>query len=311
MKKQKNALLKIKISIAFSIVGVAFISFFNPQPISSKIDKEKFWSDKVHNAKKYNIVFCGDSRIYRGVATKTVSKELLPLELDVLNYGFSSGGHNKEMFLSAESKLISSIGIKSIVLGITPYSLTRKGQSNAHFKQEKNRSWSDIFSRRFIYPAFRFFEPTSPMRIIDYATSNQTGYYEKFINDGWVQSHKIPEGKESALRSYTKQFINNTVKKEFISNMGKQIRAWKKAGIQVFAFRVPSSVEMEALENSISGYNNEQVRNAIEMSGGEWLSIPNKESFHSYDGSHLHHSSAISLSKELGKQLKTKLKRNN
>ena len=93
--------------------------------------------------------------------------------------------------------------------------------------------------------------------------------------------------------------------------MEKQIRTWEKAGIQVFAFRVPSSVEMEVLENSISGYNNEQVRNAIEMSGGEWLSIPNKESYHSYDGSHLHHNSAILLSEELGKQLKNKLKYSN
>ena len=311
MDKQINAVLKIKMAIVLSIVGIAFASFFNPEPISSRIEKEKFWADKVHSAKKYNIVFCGDSRIYRCISTEAISRELLPLELDVLNYGFSSGGHNKEMFLAAEKKLVTSTEIKAIVLGITPYSLTPKGQANAHFKQETNRDWTDIFSRRFLYPAFRFFEPTSPMEIIDHITSNQTGYHEKFIEGGWVKSYKIPEEKESALKSYSKQFKNNIVNNNFVSNLGKQVLAWEKAGIQVFAFRVPSSIEMENLENSISGYSNERVRKAIEISGGEWLLIPNKGSYHSYDGSHLHHNSAVLLSEELGKQLKSKLGQSN
>ena len=86
---------------------------------------------------------------------------------------------------------------------------------------------------------------------------------------------------------------------------------FENTGIQVFAFRVPSSIEMETLENSISNYNEEQVRTAIERAGGEWILMPNKEPYHSYDGSHLHYRSAISLSKELGKQLKSRLKQPN
>ena len=271
--------------------------------MSSVIDKEKFWADKVHAKTKYDVIFAGDSRVYRGIASKVVSDQLNGLK--VLNFGFSSGGLNSEIFDAIEKRLTK--GDKTIiVLGITPYSLTPKAQQNEHFHQEKERDRKEVFRRRFISPVIHFFDPIKPAEII-YYKDEKKGYYERFHKDGWVASIKIPVDSNAALKSYRKNFKNNKVSMEVLQQLCKRVAEWKREGFAIFAFRMPTTKGMRLLENEISGFNELEVKKNLTASGVKWIEVQNKSSYPSYDGSHLEAAAAVKFSKYLGQELRKNL----
>jgi hypothetical protein len=290
--------------LILGVILIGFIGVIRPTPLSSIVMKEKFWADKVHANKRYNVIISGDSRVYRGVDPKSVSIELG--DLKVLNFGFSSAGFNNYMYKEINKRILQSSDTKIIILGITPYSLTAKAQENSHYKQEKERDPDDIFIRRYVNPVFHFFDPIKPTDLL-FNSDTISGYHENFRKDGWVASYRIPSDSLYALSRYRKNFKNNTVQPEIVHQLSAQIKKWVKDGIKVFAMRIPSSQAMEILENEISGYNENTVMKEIESAGGQWLHFENKFDYTSYDGSHLSQESAVIFSKDLGKTLKIKL----
>lgn len=290
-----------------AIVFVYTIGMLRPQPLSSVILKEKFWADKVHSKKKYDVLFAGDSRIYRGVDPKSVSEELGGLE--VINFGFSSGGYNDVMFNEINNRLKMNNETSIIVLGLTPYSLTPKAQENQHFNQEKNRDIKEVLNRRFINPALNFFDPIKPTDLI-HANKAPKGYQERFRSHGWVESRKTPFNPKAALPIYVKDFKDNLVSKDVLESLYGQIKLWQQQGIEVLAFRMPTTLEMETLENAISGYDEKEIKKRIEEAEGKWIEIKDRYHYSSYDGSHLIDTSAREFSRYLGKQINKNLKTN-
>lgn len=289
------------------IALIFFVGLIRPEPISSIVDKERFWAEKVHSSKKYNVVFEGDSRFYRGIDPKSVSKEIDGFK--VLNFGFSSGGHNDMVFEAVSQKLDMSHKTKIVVLGLTPYSLTPKAQENKHYQQELNRTKDEVFKRRFLTPFLKFFDPIKPTAFFK-MTSRDTvsGYHEKFRDDGWVESFKIPYNSEAALSVYARDFDENKVSDNVTENLLNQIHLWTSQNIKVFALRMPTTRKMEELENNISGYNERILKKAVNGKGGFWIDIPNKYGYSSYDGSHLMDTSAINFSRFVGKEIARKLR---
>ncbi|RIV72570.1 hypothetical protein [Flagellimonas aequoris] len=289
---------------ALTIALVYFVGAYKPKPISSTIQKEKFWADKTHSNSKYNVIFIGDSRLYRGIDPRTVSKTLKGLK--VLNFGYSSGGHNEVIFNEISQRFVESDKTRAVVLVLSPYSLTPKAQENSHFNQEKERNKKDVFNRRYIAPFFDFFDPVKPSEIFQ---SNDTiqGYHEIFRPDGWVESYKIPSNPEYALKVYVNDFRDNKVSQDVLDKVYDQVKEWKKQGIQVFAFRMPTTQAMERLEDSISGYKENEIRMNFEKAGGEWINIDDRYGYESYDGSHLERKSAIRFSDYIGNEIQKRM----
>lgn len=271
--------------------------------MSSLIEKEKFWSDKVHAKTKYNVVVAGDSRVYRGISSEILSEELGGVK--VLNFGFSSGGLNNEIFNEIEKRLVKD-DQTIIVLGVTPYSLTPKAQLNEHFKQEKERDEMEVFRRRFVSPVIHFFDPITPTDII-YAKDGKKGYYERFHKDGWVASLKTPIDSNAALKSYKKNFKDNKVSQKVLQEIYTRVAEWRRDGINVFAFRCPSTQGMVLLENKVSGFNESEIKKNLIASGAKWIGINRMNKYSSYDGSHLQEESAIRFSKYLGQVMRKNL----
>ena len=305
--------MKIKYSHTFflmlimAIIFIYAIGTLRPQPLSSVILKEKLWSDKVHSKKHYDVLFAGDSRIYRGVDPKSVSEQLGGLE--VINFGFSSGGYNDVMFNEINNRLKMNNETSIIVLGLTPYSLTPKAQENQHFNQEKNRDRKEVLNRRFINPALNFFDPIKPTDLI-HINKSPKGYQERFRSHGWVESRKTPFNPKAALPIYVKDFKDNLVSKDVLESLYGQIKLWQEKGIEVFAFRMPTTLEMETLENAISGYREKEIKKGVEEAGGKWIYIKDRYLYISYDGSHLTDTSAKEFSTYLGRQINETFKNN-
>ena len=286
--------------LASAILGIWLVGYWRPEPISSSIQKDKFWVTKVHSKKTYDVIVTGDSRVYRGIDPSSISKALNGI--DVLNFGFSSGGHNPFIFSEIEKRLDETSKHKMIVLSLTPFSLTSKAQNNAHFIQENERDRKEVLLRRYVNPALSFFDPIKPTDIM-YANDTKQGYYERFRSHGWVESRKIPYNNKAALKSYAKNFENNRIDNDVVQQVLSQVKGWTGQGIQVFAVRMPTTKEMEILENELSGYSEEELKKEFEKAGGYWIDYENRYRYTSYDGSHLDAEAAKYFSAYLGTEL--------
>ena len=94
----------------------------------------QFWIHKVHTSERFDMIFVGDSRIYRGIAPSEIQKKMPALS--VFNFGFSSGGLNATLLDAAERKLLGS-GRKIIILGVSPNALTATSALNEEYKEFK------------------------------------------------------------------------------------------------------------------------------------------------------------------------------
>jgi hypothetical protein len=219
------------------------------------------------------------------------------------NFGFSSGGLSQPYLRSVE-RLVDSRGEKrSIVLGVTPWSLTPRAERENQFLDEVKRPAAEVWERLYIGPATRFFRPYSLAEVaawlqgrrIEISTAH---YYQDFRTDGWVASRKAPEDEESALGEYVANFKGNPVSPKIIDDLLVTVQGWRAKGVRVFAFRLPTTSAMRELEKNLSGFDEESFVARFEKAGGIWLPI-RPTAYHSYDGSHLDESAALDLSRDL------------
>ena len=76
--------------------------------------------------------------------------------------------------------------------------------------------------------------------------------------------------------------------------------------LRLLGFRPPSTLAMEQLEDSLSGFNYSSFISKFKQNGGVWLTFSLKD-YVSYDGSHLHYESANKFSKNLGLKIENTL----
>ena len=293
--------------LLLSVLALPLPEFFLPSTMTydeiERIDRERFWAVKTHRNDLYDMVLLGDSRTYRGVSPQAM-QELLP-QLRILNFGYSSLGLTTELVDEAIKKIDTASAKKILVIGVTPYSLTKKAAMNEHFLQEKNRKREDLWQRRYINPLYLKWQQWMHPEISAQKSPAINGtpiYHQEFYDNGWVGSRTEPENTKIALKIYREEFKNNQVEPGTINQLAHKTKELVGQGIEVFAYRVPCAIELKQLEDEVSGFAEESFIKQFIEAGGKWITLPD-QSFHSYDGSHLTKESAIEMSKLLAKKI--------
>lgn len=291
---------KILLVIPITIILTIGFRLLFPSVDNSKTDEQYFWTLKTHTTERFDIVILGDSRIYRGVSPEILT-ENIP-NCSAINLGYSSAGLSNLYFDFVYDKLNTASKNRVIILGISPHSLTLSALKNEELLTYLNQPV--IETKKIIHLAnlYKLTEMAMPSQLVNSLNVNKKkpiNYHQEFYKNGWVKSCKDNPDKESALVSYASIFSNNMVSDLAITNLCERIQKWNKEGVKVICFRTPSSLKMEALEDSLSGFNEAEIKSKITLNGGLWIDY-NSDDFTSYDGSHLHYKSAIILSKGLG-----------
>lgn len=283
--------------IVLIIFFIGLIKLFLPDPKQNKEESESFWSNKTHAPSTYDIVACGDSRIYRGISDDIIltSKE----KLSFLNLGYSSAGLSKDYLKFALSKFDSEANPKVLVVGITPHALTREAFNN--YKLNFCLKFNDFekFRFKFLSKYLKHIVPYKFQELINYKEKN---YLQRYDKSGWVASNKLIQDSTFALKSYQNTFSKYQVISDDVISFTKNLNDISRSGIQVIAFRPPSTNQMVLLEDSISGFRESLIRDYLDSSV-LWLDFKNSD-FKSYDGSHLNENSARKLSKLIGDNVK-------
>jgi hypothetical protein len=298
---------RILLSFGLTIILLIIGGWCFPEIPSSSMKSDLFWSNKAQPNKQFDVVFIGDSRIYRGINPVIITKELSKIgSFTVFNYGFSSAGLDTA-FMDAGAALLNDNSKKRmIVLGVTASSLADENMENAHHWQEKNRHPAEIWQRKYINPYLSFFDPTSPLVLRNTYRGEKSGYYQDYQQSGWIASDKFPrddwKGYWHIQNTYPTVKFSSSVRENLI----KKVAQWEAEGIQVFGFRPPAAAHFEAIETQC--YPEKALMTQFEAMGGTWIEIPNRTSYITYDGNHLEEKSARKLSVFVGKAIKNSLK---
>lgn len=261
---------------------------------------EAFWQHKVFDVPEhgFNIVATGDSRVYRGFSPQVIESALPGLH--AYNYGFSSGGHNAFIFRNIEKLLTRDPhGLRAVILGVSPYSLTPKAQTNSQYNDVFRKGpvrWDDAVNDFF--RAINVDRIKEMIRGPDPKPSNATYDY---LDNGYVRSDWLTRNPESELKVFATDFDGNTVSPDVITGVMEQTRKWTNEGIIVIGYRPPTTKEMEAVEAAHSRFNEKAFIGEFRKAGGIWVDLDNN--FESYDGSHLTPESTDKLSKILAQAI--------
>ena len=289
------------------------IGFFRPIPEDPEYNTmtqwERFWVLKTHTTiNKYDLVALGDSRTYRGLVPQEMDSILQGLK--ILNFGYSAGGLNKEMYHEGEIRLASNGKPKVIILGVTPRNLSEITKKNDFFFQEKHRNFAYKFFRMHAPWFVDFFKPITIDVLENVAglTKPSVMYYQEFHNDGWAAAWTVPERPDLQLAGYRAQFQDpsNRASESLMNDLVDQVKKWTSQGIFVFACRFPTTQKMRELEDNFGGLDEINLSARITAAGGRWMNFP-CSTYVSYDGSHLRKESAKKFSRDLALELKLHL----
>ena len=257
---------------------------------------DKFWINKTFAESKYDIVIIGDSRAYRGISPAEIRKYFPNKE--VLNFGYSSSRLSGLLLEQAEKKLSTNSNEKILIIAITPNSLLKKSFENEHLNENLKMPREKRYEILYFNDYLKYFEP---IRGRDFRKDNSPKYIEKYYDNGWIASDKEPRDTTVATTEYKEWFEKNNVSDKLINNFLKQVANWQNQNIKVYGFYMPTSWSMKQIEDSLSGFNEDNFSKEFEKAGGTWLKF--NKNYESYDGSHLTEKSAIEFSNDLAKEI--------
>lgn len=283
----------ISVVILFIIIKIGF-----PEPKRNKLHQDSFWIKKTHANTKYNIIVCGDSRVYRGFSINDL-KNNIEAKLTGINLGYSSAGFSNEYLDFAMSKLDKNAQTQILVLGVTPHSLTFEAFKNNGLKSYKNLGKVEINKGLYLSPFLKYFEPYEPRELL---RKKKLKYIQKFEPYGWVASFYLKPDTSKAITSYKKTFSKYQVTMNEVNSFLQKVKEITTKGIIVFAYRPPSTHQMRMLEDSISGFDEKFIKEELISRNVIWLDFKDSD-FESYDGSHLHYNSAKKISRSVGESI--------
>jgi hypothetical protein len=286
------------------LIGFIFSGKREPGRESDLVET-RFWALKTRFLKaQYNVVLCGDSRVYRGISPAAMSSALP--DFKIVNFGYSAGGLDRLMLKSAEALLDPEAKSRIIVLGVTPSSLTPFAAENEQYFSIKRKPFSEVFESVYFLHVKTFLMPIFPREVKGLVSGTGTksnGHHKIYYDDGWVASwYEVPRPEEQ-LSLYRARFASHQVSSDLCQDVLQVVREWKSRGIQTIGYRPPATRAMVALEDSMSGFREAEFIKGFQNAGGIWLSF-NLDDYVSYDGSHLEADSAKKLSRDLADKIR-------
>lgn len=258
----------------------------------------RFYLQKTHLRTDPDLIVIGDSRTLRGVSPSAMA-EPLP-QLRIFNFAYNAGGLNREMYADAEERLNPDGRVRAVLIGVTPLALYDAKSRNTQYREFLDKPADDIYIKLRFPAVVDFLQPRRPSDIVSAFLDIEphTYYEQEFHVDGWIGSNRRPPAPREAFVLYRSELAGRSMSKELIADLVEQTREWTSRGIRVFACRPPTSLEMEALEDSLTGFDERGLAESIQAAGGIWLPVA-KDKYETYDGSHLRREEAQEFSRDL------------
>lgn len=259
-----------------------------------------FWDRKIAPGEKYEIVFLGDSRCLTGLVPSIFSNTL---QKSSFNESFAGGGLNSFIFTHTEKNILKNDdSLRCIILSVTPLAMSKKARENENYHSIVKRMQENAtFYDRICNIVFR--------RVASKESTRFSGERKDrlfFHSDGYLEcmENVREDVQKRNIRGYREYFRTMEFAPESLQEILSFTEKWRKENILVFAFRPPTTSEMEALENEMGKCDFSIVKTMFENAGGIWLDVPEREKYNAYDASHLGSGESRKLSADLAEKIK-------
>lgn len=273
-----------------------------PDLPSSPMLRDAFWAGKFETDTLEDVVFIGDSRVYRGIDPQVFTRYT---KLRSRNFGFSSASPDS-LLIEHAIKSLSFSGKKILVIAVSANAFMDGSVDNTHFKSVQSWSVPDKWIKQHVYPSISFFDHRSVSDI--YKHFKGEAYFENYdIYSGFAASRRVPADSGSALNAYRKQFERTHYLQTAERNFKQYVIHLKLSGYHPVIIRVPCAQAMIELEDFATNNAIPRLMNELEEAGVSVIPYSSKN-LTSYDGSHLDDTSAkaysIRLSQDILKMMK-------
>ncbi|MFM6983892.1 MAG: hypothetical protein ACKOXF_07150, partial [Chitinophagaceae bacterium] len=231
------------------VLLIATIFILPPLP-SSPMKRDSFWAHKVNSVDCFDIVYTGDSRVYRGVDPNVIH-ELTGFK--GFNFAFSSADADSLLLSQAASRL-SAKGKRILVIGVSVNSFLSRtpNESNAHLKSLIQIPAKDRWIRTNWYPHLSMFDSRAVSDLYKYLKHEH--YDEQYhLTTGFAASDKTPSDTTEALPLYKNEFSQFVFSESKLKAFDRCINELKAQGIHVVLVRMPVTHAMQVLEDSKGG----------------------------------------------------------
>lgn len=289
-------------TILLSIAMVLLLGRFRNDGHSG-MSPRVFWVKKFDWKHSADMVVAGDSRTGEGLSPALMSPELG--DARIRNFSFNSLAWSQPYFDSLESILDPHSQRRAVVLGITPHSCTFLPSKSNGWHVEGRKAAERTAMDRKLESALSYFDPMSVKNALRRMVGIKARHllHRHHCEDGWVGTDRLRKvNPDLWLPVFERLFRNNKVSDVVIDRVTDRTRRWRQAGIEVYAFRPPTTVKMLALEDKVSGFDQAKFIADFEAAGGVWIDI-SQISYHSHDGSHLSRPAAEQLSRDIAKAI--------
>lgn len=259
------------------------------------IPPARFWATKLGWRACADCVVAGDSRVYIGLSPAIISGELGGCR--VRNFAFNAAGYTPA-YLDAIARVLDPASPRrTIVLGLTPHSLTQHAARRSNFV---SASPKDAFEQRL--EEWRWHcEPYQLENAVAWLSPDRPAvrYHRHTSPDGWVGTRCVPEDASRLVKTYEAWFRESPVDPQTVADVLTRVRSWVAAGICVYGFEPPIQPELAAVEQRLSGFDAGDFVRRFREAGGIWLETAGD--YPSFDGSHLRCDAAIQFSRDLAR----------
>ena len=268
------------------------------------LHEDAFWALKADwRDGEADLVVAGDSRVLTAVSTEAMRPYLG--DRRIINFAFLGVGYGPDYLDAVRAALDSGADRPTILLGISPRSLTEGACTQKWFGPRYEQHTLQRYLLRHSSAILQFARPmdhSDLMITLGLAGPPAKRNFLRYHADGW-QSADTNQPHDDALKEYRTKFDpddEGPVSQCIVDGLIEAVQRWRAEGITVYAFRTPSSAEMVEMEDDISGFDEMDFVERFTVAGGTWLAI-DQDAYASYDGSHLDVRSAPVFSQGLAR----------
>jgi len=297
---RKERLLYLAILLGLGILAITvFRNDYNLQTIETR----RYWINKTFSREKSDVLFAGDSRIYRGISPEVFEHE--SPGRSAFNLGYSSNGFHPDYLDFVKSRLDTTASQPVIVLGISSTNFSRRESKSEHYHRERfDRKREEVVIYMYFYDYLKTFTPMDLSIVLGIRTVNpfKDNYKSIYHMDGWCESYWETPDSTYTLKYFQDIPENSRLDSANLEILLNRVREWTDEGIVVFAYRSPSTYAIRQVEDSISGLSYPPFIHEMEDRGAHWIDV-DRSRYESYDGNHLERESARKLTADLAHEI--------
>jgi len=264
--------------------------------------RSAFWNDKYYAPSDADGVVLGDSRAAYAVVPDEIEKSL-PGKQKVFNFAFFSTGYCYHYLNTARAKLSEKSQNKFILVTIGPFNFMKDACVRGFFYYLSPETSAPISPmERFsnsVSHTLRSFSTDELLAIFTGAPSEDL----TFMPQGWIRVKTIPSRVNPPIPKENWRLWQKKVSQDVVQEFSNWLKHTVRQGIKVYAIRTQLPQESKEFENTISGFDENQIRSIVESAGGHWIERLDFEPV-TLDGLHMTEKSAREWSAWIGQHIK-------